>query len=217
MNRAETRLAIGAAGAWIVGAILAIPIARADGPIAGDIRLAELVQASPDWLEPIARAFRALTTTEAVLIAGVALAVILFAARLRTAAAIFALGLLLLPLAQSGIKDIVDRPRPDVSEIEVRDDWTSPSFPSGHVMSGTFLYTFFALSPGVRRRLQPRLRKGVTIAAVAIIAGNAVANVFMGVHWPTDVLAGLLFGGGLAMGVVALERVIGRLWVRPTA
>ena len=204
MQRFEERLTSLAIGGWMAGGVLAVLVALADGPLPGEVALTEALQAIPG-LEPVSRAVRAMTTTEAVLLAGAAFAAVLFFARMRQAALVFAIGLVLLPLAQGGIKEIVDRPRPEPAQVDVRDDWTSPSFPSGHVMSGTFLYVFLAMSPAIRRRLQAPVRDVVRIGAFVIVAVNAVANVYMGVHWPTDVLAGLLFGGGLALWVVAAE------------
>jgi membrane-associated phospholipid phosphatase len=206
MQGRPTTLLAFAAITWVAGIALSVGVVAADGPARGDVRLTRAVQAWPDWLEPAARVLRSVTGTEIILIAGFAFAAVLFIARMRAAALALALGMILLPIAQGGTKQLVDRERPDPAVVEVRDDWTSPSYPSGHVMSGTLFYAYLALSRAAQRRLDPWMKDIVRLGAVAIIAGNAVANVYMGVHWPTDVLGGLLFGSGLACAVVSLER-----------
>ena len=74
---------------------------------------------------------------------------------------------------------------------------TSASFPSGHVMSPTYLYGFL-LYLSVRSALPMTLRLpvGVWSACVLIFAGPP--NVWLGVHWPSDVI------GGWAWGLVLL-------------
>lgn len=204
-GRVARRYATAGVAAWLGGAGLAVAAAFADGPLPGDVGVTRAVQELPAWLEAAARGVRALTTTEAILIAGFVLAAVLYGARLRGVAVALAAGLIVLPLVQGGVKDAVDRPRPDSTEVDVRDDWTSESYPSGHVLSGTYLYAFVALSPGMGARFTPRVRRGIRWGAIVLVAGNAVANVYMGVHWSTDVAGGLLFGGGLACLALALE------------
>ncbi len=87
------------------------------------------------------------------------------------------------------IKWLYDHPRPDVvirvQEL-VKGD-TVNSFPSGHT---TFV---FALAMGVylyNRNL------GRWYFALAVLA--SVARVFVGVHWPFDILAGAILGVGVA-------------------
>ncbi len=199
------RLLVVAAAGWVAAILLAVPVALADSTLPGEAAIVRAVQEAPGWLEPAARGARAITTTEAVLLAGAALAAILFAGRLRFAAAALAIGLVVLPIAQGGLKEVVDRPRPTEAQVDVRDGWTSPSFPSGHVMSGTLLFTYLAVSPAFRSRLSTRAAATIRGVAIAVIVLNALANVYMGVHWPTDVVAGLLLGGGLGLAVVWLE------------
>lgn len=60
---------------------------------------------------------------------------------------------------------------------------TDPSFPSGHA-AGSFAFAAFVLA-GDRRR---------GLAALAIAALVAMSRVILGVHWPSDVVAGALLG-----------------------
>lgn len=80
------------------------------------------------------------------------------------------------------------------------------SFPSGHVAHATALYgLYFALwIRASRSTLERMLAVLLMIAAVAMIA---VGRLRMGVHWPSDILAGLTIGlSWLGVLILALHR-----------
>jgi membrane-associated phospholipid phosphatase len=87
------------------------------------------------------------------------------------------------------IKVIVDRARPDLSQLT---GFSSSSFPSGHATSAAATFAVIALVVG--RRRSRRARAAITGAAVGIAATVAGTRVLLGVHWLTDVLAGLAIG-----------------------
>jgi len=76
------------------------------------------------------------------------------------------------------------------------------SFPSGHATNST------AVMVGMAMLLWPLLgtleRRLLAVAAAVIIAAVMLNRVFLGVHYPTDVLAGLLYGGGLMLASARL-------------
>ena len=196
--RAELRLDRSAVAALLLvaaGTLLALVVAAADGPLAGEVWFTRQIQKLPGFLEPLADANRAVTTTWFVIVVG-AVATLVFAARRGFRVAVV-IGILLLatPVAQAGIKDLVDRPRPTEEQVEIRTGYTSPSFPAGHLMSPSAVYGFGAL--WLWRTGRPRFRQG-SMAIGAFLLLSCWANVYVGVHWPTDVLGGLLFGGALA-------------------
>ena len=87
------------------------------------------------------------------------------------------------------IKVIVDRARPDLSQLT---GFSSSSFPSGHATSAAATFAVIALLVGRRRsRLTRAAITGVAVAFAATVAGT---RVLLGVHWLTDVLAGLAIG-----------------------
>lgn len=177
------------------GTALALVVVAAEGPLSGEVWSTRQVQRLPGFLEPLADANRAVTTTWVVLTAGTAAALAFAVRRDLWMAVVVAALLVATPVCQAGIKDVVDRPRPTDEQVEVRAGYTSPSFPAGHVMSPAAVYGFGALL--LWRTGRPRLRRGA-VAVGAFLLLSCWANVYLGVHWPTDVLGGLLFGGALA-------------------
>ena len=91
------------------------------------------------------------------------------------------------------VKVIVDRARPTVHHLEAA---SSASFPSGHATQSTAF--FLALLLAYLARRPPRARATATMAVTAtvlLIVAIALSRVYLGVHYPTDVAAGILLGG----------------------
>jgi undecaprenyl-diphosphatase len=87
------------------------------------------------------------------------------------------------------VKELVDRARPDIDPLA---GFSGASFPSGHSAAAAAAYAAFALLLS-RRRSQP-VQAGLAGAAAAIAVAVAASRVLLGVHWLTDVLAGLALG-----------------------
>jgi undecaprenyl-diphosphatase len=78
----------------------------------------------------------------------------------------------------------------------------STSFPSGHAMFASSLYLTLAFVGSHTHRLRPH--RGAVIAAASTLAASIGATrVFLGVHWPTDVLGGLALGTAWACATEA--------------
>ena len=89
------------------------------------------------------------------------------------------------------VKELVDRPRP---EFSLFDPPGSPSFPSGHAVHAFILLGL--LIPIVEEMVTPiwprRILQGLLVSG-ALVCG--ASRVYLGVHWPSDVLGGFLVGG----------------------
>jgi membrane-associated phospholipid phosphatase len=107
---------------------------------------------------------------------------------------------------QNTIKAIVDRPRPSVLHLE---HVTSSSFPSGHATQSTaFLVAVVAL---VCISRSGPLRAAATLVAAVLVCAIGTSRVYLGVHYPTDVVAGIILGGAWAGGVIHWAGISGEL------
>lgn len=108
------------------------------------------------------------------------------------------LALLWTPLAfllDTGLKVLVRHPRPTVAMIALPPDY---SFPSGHAMAASALYlTLALLAAGAERRAGPR--RLLIASGILVVLLVAWSRVYLGVHYLTDVMGGLLLGAAGAM------------------
>ena len=110
-------------------------------------------------------------------------------------------------ILSSSLKAFFDRPRPDVFP------WKVPyageaSFPSGHSMTAMVGYATLAY---LIARLEPSktLRRMTFAVAAMVIVAIGLSRMYVGVHWPSDVLGGFAMGLAwaalCAMGIEAIR------------
>ncbi|MHB8575258.1 MAG: phosphatase PAP2 family protein, partial [Dehalococcoidia bacterium] len=113
-----------------------------------------------------------------------------------------------LRIVDSLVKVFVNRPRPSATLVHVTENGKESSFPSGHVFSAVLLYGVLLVLiemlplPRVARRSLQTL-----CAVVAVLMGPA--RVYAGMHWPSDVLGGYLWGGLLLLLMLHATHVYG--------
>jgi membrane-associated phospholipid phosphatase len=90
------------------------------------------------------------------------------------------------------IVNLVNRPRPTVAQIlRVTEHPGSTSFPSGHLIFITISAAVLMLCLG--HRYLPRWARPIGWAIVAaIVVSVGLDRIYVGAHWPSDVLAGIL-------------------------
>ncbi|PZQ63297.1 MAG: PA-phosphatase [Phenylobacterium zucineum] len=134
-------------------------------------------------------------TTLVVLVTVVGVLAFAFHRRYRHAL-VLAVTVLLATLSNGTTKAFFSRPRPDLVPHEVY--VYSGSFPSGHSTMAAATYLTLAM---LIASLEPRRRtKGLVYGlAGLILVGVGFSRIYLGVHWPSDVLAGWCLGAVWAL------------------
>ena len=99
--------------------------------------------------------------------------------------------------ASGALKRFFERPRPAVGS-DLAEVFTS-SFPSGHSMLSAIVYLVLGtmLARMERRR---QIKAYFIVVAVLLTTGVGLSRIYLGVHYPTDVLGG--WSAGLAWAIV---------------
>jgi undecaprenyl-diphosphatase len=145
----------------------------------------------PGWVEEIGRDFTALGGIAVLVMVVLATSGFLLLQRKNHAALWLLLstgsGMLLSTVLKMGF----DRPRPDL--VPHGSIVYTASFPSGHSLMAAVVYLTIGT---LLARVQPRRRLKIYLLTVAILLTLMVgiSRVYLGVHWPTDVLAGWTIG-----------------------
>jgi undecaprenyl-diphosphatase len=127
---------------------------------------------------------------------------LLVRAGLRREAAAVALSLAGAMLLSDVVKLLVSRPRPPVEHLQTV---TGSSFPSGHAtQASAFWFSLvLALAAAGVAPLVTRVAAGL---ALILVLAVALSRVYLGVHYPGDVIAGVLLGTGWAVFVARSMR-----------
>jgi undecaprenyl-diphosphatase len=89
------------------------------------------------------------------------------------------------------LKRIFGRPRPAV--VPYLAQFTGWSFPSGHALMATAMYATLAVVICAHMR-DRRGRMVIRLMCVAIVILVSISRMYLGVHYPSDVAAGILLG-----------------------
>jgi undecaprenyl-diphosphatase len=129
-------------------------------------------------------------TPGVLLVSAVTLAVVALTSRRVAASAAFLVMVVAGQFALSNlIKEVVERARPALDPLS---GFSGASFPSGHTTAAAATYMGVALLLGRGRPMT--VKAWLAGAAAAVAAAVAATRVLLGVHWFTDVLAGMALG-----------------------
>ena len=111
------------------------------------------------------------------------------------------------------VKRLIKRPRPTNELVTVARVINEPSFPSGHVMHYINLFGLLTYLLATNWR-SGRLRNTLIAICSALIICVGPSRVYLGAHWPSDVMAGYLYGGLWFGGIMALYLRV-KAWIHP--
>jgi undecaprenyl-diphosphatase len=150
----------------------------------------------PRWLELVFRDITSLGGATVLTLMTIAVTGFLLIDGKRGAAVLVLASVIGGVVLSSLLKLGVDRPRPDLVPHLV-EEYTA-SFPSGHAMLSAVVYLTLG---GLLSRVEGPRRIKIYCLSVAVILTLLVglSRVFLGVHWPTDVLAGWCAGAAWAV------------------
>jgi undecaprenyl-diphosphatase len=181
--------------ALLAAALVLTVIAAGAGTVPGDVAIGQLLQRPPSpQLDALAQVVSDIgdefPAMALMTLAGVAY--LLWRGRwdlalfLAVAAALRAVGPVL--------KALINSPRPTSEAVVIVAQADGLGFPSGHALGAALFYSAVAvIAPqAVSNWLLARTIQVLSIAMMALIAWSRVR---LGVHWPSDVAGGLLYGG----------------------
>jgi undecaprenyl-diphosphatase len=122
----------------------------------------------------------------------------------------FEAGLLLLTFLARSInslaKEIIERSRPTPDLVIITDPASGFGFPSGHASGALLLYGFLAYLAEI---MVPQLlvRRLVQAFCIAIIGLTWLERMYVGAHWPSDVLGGGFLGAAFLIPIVWLHQL----------
>jgi membrane-associated phospholipid phosphatase len=130
--------------------------------------------------------------------------------RYRHEAILFTLAVLTGIVVNLMLKTVVARTRPDMAPLI---DEIFYSFPSGHSMNAFIFYSFLAyLNFHFTRRIALAGIISVFYGLLILLIG--VSRVYLGVHYPSDVVAGYLAGLGWLLTILVIDRTL-TLFLKP--
>lgn len=145
----------------------------------------------PSWVEETARDVTALGSVAALLIFTSAMAGYLYFSKQPWIAVFVMVAVLTGSAVSSVMKLAFDRPRPELVPHETQ--VYTRSFPSGHSSMSSLVYlTLGAVMARTERNRKTKVFLLSVSVFLLLIVG--VSRVYLGVHWPTDVLAGWALG-----------------------
>jgi len=161
----------------------------------------------PPWLKEMGRDLTALGGYTVLTLLTLAVAAFLVLRRMWGATLLLVAAVASGTLASYLLKDIFGRPRPEL--VPHGSYVASASFPSAHSMMAAVVYLTLG---ALLARVEPLRRIKAFILSVAILLTLLVgiSRVYLGVHWPTDVLAGWTVGAAWALLCWLIARALQR-------
>jgi undecaprenyl-diphosphatase len=193
---------IGVLASWLLGLLLLHVLEPAGLHAVDRSAVTALVHERSGWLTRLMKALSFAASTPVVTATIAVVAGVSYARSKTLRVAIFMVATIIGAVALDNVvKFLVKRHRPDLHPLVHA---FGSSFPSGHSVAAAALFgTLAYLATRGRSR---SLRIFVWIVAATGACGVAFSRVYLGAHWPTDVVVGLLLGAYWTLASVLSSR-----------
>jgi len=200
--------------AWLLsGAVMLSIIARYTQLFPGDMVITAALQKRRNpWIQRFMMAISEIGFPKLSVPLTIGVAGIFLALRFRLEA-IFILLTTSSNLLNALVKRLIKRPRPTKELVTVVRVINEPSFPSGHVMHYTNFFGLLIYLLATNWR-SGTLRNILIAICTALIVFIGPSRVYLGAHWPSDVMAGYIYGGLWFGGIMALYLRV-KSWIHP--
>ncbi|MDF2657296.1 MAG: phosphoesterase PA-phosphatase related [Paenibacillus sp.] len=185
---------IGSVALLVLFAVIAATM-RKDGPTAFDEAVGDWIRGwRSDGLTIVFKAFSPLvSTTVFSLLLVVFAALFVFTFRKRLEPLILVMNLAVAFGLYKGLKSVFERPRPTADALI---EAAGYSFPSGNaLMSASFYGLIVYLLYRQWRRRNKAAAYTTVVAGILLILGIGISRIYLGVHYPSDIVAGFAIGG----------------------
>ena len=109
-------------------------------------------------------------------------------------------------ILQRVLKTTVHRDRPQYAAAYLHGQ--SYSFPSGHTMSATICWLLMVVCAGLALGWHHQLRRRLYVVSTTIILLIGFSRLYLGVHYPSDVLGGLIIGTAWVVLCTTAMRIV---------
>jgi undecaprenyl-diphosphatase len=111
----------------------------------------------------------------------------------------------LITLVNTALKLAINRPRPSADLVHVLSREQGNGFPSGHAFFAIVILGLLAYFAFINLKNRT-IRMVVLAGLIALILLIGTSRVYLGVHWPSDVIGGYLIGGALLTALMWFHR-----------
>lgn len=141
---------------------------------------------------------------EVIFVVTIIVVILLLLKKHRREAVLFSLTIFGSALLNTQLKNIIQRPRPTLNPLQIVHDF---SFPSGHADSSLVFYiTLTYLVFRFTHNKKTTLAMFFLSAVIILLVG--VSRIYLGVHYPSDVIAGYIFGFWWCVTMITIDKTL---------